>query len=163
MGKTNIQFTQFRSSSFNTEVALLQAGKLHLLCEAAEKAGGRALHYLTDALGIDRDTAIKYIKKVNEAEECASLHPKYAFSMFPAIPLADPNHDIEERFIAYLHELIFEANEILVKADTMLFAFDSDNTPPFDWFKEMVSRTIARALETAGLELVCLRTIKVMP
>ncbi len=108
MGKINIEFTHFPSSSYNTEVALLQAGKLHMVCEAAEKAGGRARYYMTGALGIDLDTAIKYIRKVNEAEECASLHPKYMFSMFPGISLADPGHDIEERFITYLHELIFD-------------------------------------------------------
>ena len=81
---------------------------------------------MTEILPIKRETAISYIKKVN-SEEAASLHPVYTFSMFPHISLAKQDKSTGDLFEEYLYDLIFEANERFIKAETTPFAFEKQH------------------------------------
>jgi hypothetical protein len=103
--------------------------------------------------------AHSYIKKVNAEKEAASLHPFYTFSLFPHINLSDQDISNSNLLEEYLHDLIFEANERYIKAETMVFSFEKDNTPEFNWFSNIIHQTIDHARENAGLQLGSLKTI----
>ena len=89
----------------------------------------------------------------------SELHPFYTFSMFPHINLSDQDISNSKLLEEYLHDLIFEANERYIKAETMVFSFENDNTPEFNWFSNIVHQTINHAREKAGLQLGSLKTI----